>query len=54
MTCGSESWVVRSVEEDILRRAERRMIRKMSGVKLADRISTRELMERCGLKRYDC
>ena len=32
MTCGSETWVVRSVEESILKRAEKRMLRMMCGV----------------------
>ena len=39
-TYGSETQVVRSVEEDTLRRVERRIVRKMCGVKLADRINT--------------
>ena len=50
MTYGSETWVVRSMEEGILRRAERCMIRKMCGVKVNDRIYTDELMERLGLR----
>ena len=49
MTYGSETWVVRSVEESILRRAEKRMLRMMCGVKLADGVSTKELMVRLGL-----
>jgi len=36
MAYSSEAWVVRSLEEDILRRAERQMNRKMCGVKLVD------------------
>ena len=50
MTYGSEAWVVRSIQEDILRRAEPSTPRKMCGVKLADRINARELMESLGLK----
>ena len=42
--------MVRLIEEDILRRAERRMIRKKCGVKLADRINTKKLTESLGLK----
>ena len=49
MTYGSETWVVRSVEESILRRAEKRMLRMMCGVQLADGVSTKELMIRLGL-----
>ena len=48
MTYGSETWVVRSVEESILRR-EKRMLRMMCGVQLADGVSTKELMVRLGL-----
>jgi len=49
MTYGSE-WVFRTVEERILRRAERRMKRKMCRVKINERIHTDELMARLGLK----
>ena len=38
------------MEEDVLRRKERCMAQKMCGVKFADRINTRELMERLELK----
>ena len=48
MTYGSETWVVRSVEESILRRAEKRMLRIMCGVQLAGGVSTKELMVRLG------
>ena len=50
MVYAAETWVVRSVEEDILRRAERAMIRKICGVKLRDRLSSEVLMERLGLQ----
>ena len=49
MTCGSKTWVVRSVEESFLRRAEKRMLRMMCGVQLADGVSTKKLMVRLGL-----
>ena len=49
MTYGSETWVVRSVEESILRRAEKRMLRMICGVQLADGVSTKKLMVRLGL-----
>ena len=48
MTYGSETWVVRSVEESILRRAEKRMLRMMCGVQVADGVSSKELMVRLG------
>ena len=41
--------VVKYVEESILRRAEKRMLRMMWGVQLADGVSTKELMFRLGL-----
>ena len=49
MTYDSETWVVKSVEESILRRAENRMILMMCGVELADGVSKTELMVRLGL-----
>ena len=51
MTYGSESWVVRFFEKSILRRAEKRMLRMICGVQLADDVSTKKLMIRLGL---DC
>ena len=49
MTYGSETWVVRSVEESMLRRAEKRMLRMMRDVQLADEVSKKEFMVRLGL-----
>ena len=49
ITYGSETWVIRSVEESILRRVENRMLRMMYDVQLADGVSTKELMVRLGL-----
>ena len=46
MTYGSETWVIRSIEESILRRTEKRMLRIMCGVQLADGVSTKVLMVR--------
>ena len=51
MTYGSETWVVRSIKKSILRRAEKRMLRVMCGVQLADGVCTKKLMVRLGL---DC
>ena len=42
MKYGSKTWVVRSVEKIILRRAEKRMLRMMCGVQLADGVSTKK------------
>ena len=50
MTYGLETWVVRKVEEGVLSRVERLMVRKICGVTLADRVRSAELMERIGLK----
>ena len=49
ITYGSETWVEKSVEKSILRRAEKRMLRMMCGVQLADGVSTKELMVKLGL-----
>ena len=49
MTYGSETWAEKPVEESILRRAEKRMLRMMCGVQLADGVSSKELMVRLGL-----
>ena len=49
MTYGKETWVVRSVEESILRRAKKRLLRMMCGVQLADDVSTKKLMVRLRL-----
>ena len=49
MTYGSLTWVVRSIEESMLRRSEKRMLRVMCGVQLADDVNTKELMVRFGL-----
>ena len=43
-TYGSETWVVRSVEENSLRKAINRNLRMMCGVQLADSVSAKELM----------
>ena len=50
MVYGAETWNVKTTEGGILRRTERAMVRKMCGVKLADKKNTKELMERLGLK----
>ncbi|XP_033103449.1 uncharacterized protein LOC117106208 [Anneissia japonica] len=49
MVYGAETWNIKTTEEGIFRRTERAMIRKMCGVKLAERRNTKELMEPPGL-----
>ena len=49
MTYGSETWVLRSIEESILRRAEKRMLQMMCGMQLADGVSTKKFVVRLGL-----
>ena len=50
MLYGSETWCLKENEMSILRRTERAMVRAMCGVKLKDRESSEELMNRLGLK----
>jgi len=45
---GSEIWPVRKVNVVALQRAEMRMVRCMCGVKLKDRLPSKELRERLG------
>ena len=49
MTYGSKTWVVRSFEENILKKAEKRTLRMLYGVQLADGVSTKKLMVRLWL-----
>ena len=49
MLHGSETWPVRKENEVALQRAEMRMVRWMCGVKLQDRVPSKELRERLGL-----
>jgi len=48
MLHGSETWPVRK-ENEALQRAEMRMVRWMGGVKLQDRVSSKELRGRLEL-----
>ena len=45
---GSETWYLRENKVDILRRAERSMVRAMYGVKLVDKRNIEELMDMLG------
>jgi len=49
MLHGSETWPVRKENEVALQRAEMRMVRWMCGIKLQDRVPSKELRERLGL-----
>ena len=49
MLHGSETWPVRKENVVALQRAEMRMVRWMCGVKLKDRLPSRELRERLGI-----
>ena len=49
MTYGPETRVVRSVEESMLKRAVKRMLRIMCGVQLANGVNTKKLMVRLRL-----
>ena len=50
MLCGGETWCLRKTEVDILRRAERSIVRAVCSVKLLDKRNTEELMDMLGLK----
>jgi len=50
MLHGSETWPVRKENEVAHRRAEMRMVRWICGVKLQDRVPSKELRERLGLE----
>ena len=52
MMYGCESWPIKKDNEDTLMRAERRMIRMMCGVTLANRENSKDLLERIGLVDY--
>ena len=49
MLHGSETWPVRTENMVALHRAEMRMVRWMCGVKLKDRLPSKELRERLGI-----
>jgi len=49
MLHGSETWLARKENEVELQRAQMRMVRWMSGVKLQDRVTRKGLRERLGL-----
>jgi len=49
MLHGSETWPVRKENVVALQRAEMRMVRWMCGVKLKDRLTSKELREKLGI-----
>ena len=49
MLHGNETWPVRKENVVALQRAEMRMVRWMCGVKLKDRLPSKELRERLGI-----
>jgi len=49
MLHGSESWPVRKENVVALQRAEMRMVRWMCGIKLKDRLPSKELRQRLGI-----
>jgi len=49
MLHGSETWLIRKENEVALQRAEMRMVRWVCGVKLQDKVPSRELRGRLGL-----
>jgi len=49
MLHGSKTWPVRKENEEALQRAEMKMVKWMCGIKLLDRVPSKELRERLGL-----
>jgi len=49
MLHGSETWPIRKENEVALQRAEMGIVRWMCGIKLKDRVPSKELRERLGL-----
>ena len=49
MLYGTECWAMRKKEDDLLRRMEMRMLRRILGVSLKDKIRNEEIRKRCGV-----
>ena len=49
MVYGGETWAMRKADENVLRRAEIAMVRRMCGVRLRDKKRSSELMAMAGL-----
>jgi hypothetical protein len=50
MTYGGERWPMKKLDENVLRRTERRMIGMMFGVTLRDKLKSDDLQTMIGLK----
>ena len=50
MLYASETWALTQREENLLQGCDRRMLRRLCGVTLRDRISSDEILNRCGLE----
>ena len=49
MLYGSETWALTKKLDEVIRRCDRRMLRYMAGVSLQDRVTSEEVLIRCGL-----
>ena len=49
MTYGAATWALTQREERLLQCCDRRMLRKMCGLTLMDRVSSTDILRRCGL-----
>ena len=49
MLCGSETWPIGKENTVVVQRTEMRMVRWTCGVKLKDRLPSKELRERLGI-----
>ena len=49
MTYGAATWALTQREESLLQSCDRRMLRKMCGLSLTDRVPSADILSRCGL-----
>ena len=49
MTYGAATWALTQREERLLQSCDRRMLRKMCGLSLTDRVPSADILSRCGL-----
>ena len=50
MLYASETWAMTKKMEDVVLKADRRMLRSMAGIRLRDRVTSAVVLERCKLK----
>ena len=50
MLYAAETWALTQREENLIQGCDRRMLRRLCGVTLRDRISSDEVLGRCGLE----